>query len=64
MVSNLSLLVYGFDARKKGGVIMDALLDLQRLKVDVDSIDLRASGVSLWCGDDDPNSALSLFCGK
>lgn len=42
---------------------MDALLDLQRLEAQADSIEARASGISIACGDKDPNSNLSLWCG-
>ena len=42
---------------------MDALLDLQTLETQTDSIDMRASGISIACGDGDPNSNLSWLCG-
>ena len=42
---------------------MDALLDLQTLETQTDSIDMRASGISIACGDGDLNSNLSWLCG-
>lgn len=63
MVSCLSSFASGNNARKRGGVIMDALLDLQTMEVRSDSIEPRASGISIACGDSDPNSNLSLWCG-
>ncbi len=42
---------------------MEALLDLQKLEVDEVERAGLASGISVYCGDDQPNSNLSILCG-